>query len=113
MNAQELMKCVNEIARAESRLAKAVAEYDAVKSLGYSTQTCYAIHVNGVRIQISELDQRDFSKKLIRGREMLHLGALKVMDAEIDAARVELAKAHSRMQEMTNKAADASGACSE
>ncbi|MDH1548657.1 MULTISPECIES: hypothetical protein [Pseudomonas] len=49
-------------------------------------QRGYSVTVNGVTVAVSECDSRTYQGKLIRGREMIHLGALKALGAELDAA---------------------------
>ncbi len=66
---------------AEGNLKNAVDRYNKIKGLG--GQQGYGITIDGVHVSVAEMD-RYYSPKLIRGREMIHLGALKALDAEID-----------------------------
>jgi hypothetical protein len=53
---------------------------------GHAGQRGYSIIVNGVRVDVSTCDSRTYQGTLIRGREMIHLGALKALGAELQHA---------------------------
>lgn len=61
-----------------------VKALDDVRCLG--GQRGYSVTVNGVRIDVAVNGGREcgYSAKMIRGREMIHLGALKALQAVID-----------------------------
>lgn len=79
-----IVKEAEALRAAEANLKGAIDRYNKVKGLG--GQQGYAITIDGVNVSVAEMD-RYCSPKLIRGREMIHLGALKALDAEIDRSR--------------------------
>lgn len=50
---------------------------------GHAGQSGYSVTVNGVTVAVSTCDSRTYQGTLIRGREMIHLGALKALGAEL------------------------------
>lgn len=85
MSGQISTKAVKEAAAsleaAYTALAKARNDYALVKA--HNGQVGYSISVNGVRVDVSVMDSRTYMPALIRGREMIHLGALKALQAVI------------------------------
>lgn len=63
---------------------RAIQDLAAVRLL--CGQSGYAVTVNGIRIDVAENGGRNagWSAKMIRGREMIHLGALKALQSLID-----------------------------
>ncbi len=63
---------------------------------GHAGQQGYSVTVNGVTVAVSTCDSRTYQGTLIRGREMIHLGALKALGAELQTAsdRVRDCQAH-------------------
>lgn len=63
---------------------------------GHAGQNGYSVSVNGVTVAVSICDSRTYQGTLIRGREMIHLGALKALGAELQTAadRVRACRAH-------------------
>jgi hypothetical protein len=53
---------------------------------GHNGQSGYSVSVNGVTVAVSACDSRTYQGTLIRGREMIHLGALKALGAELQTA---------------------------
>lgn len=53
---------------------------------GHAGQSGYSVTVNGVTVAVSTCDRRTYQGTLIRGREMIHLGALKALGAELQTA---------------------------
>lgn len=53
---------------------------------GHAGQSGYSVSVNGVTVAVSTCDSRSYQGTLIRGREMIHLGALKALGAELQTA---------------------------
>lgn len=91
---EAVMKAVEVLERAEAAHKVAVERLATVR--GHAGQRGYAVTVNGVRVDVSECDSRTYQGTLIRGREMIHLGALKALGAELQTAadRVKAAKAN-------------------
>lgn len=64
---------------------------------GHAGQNGYSVTVNGVTVAVSACDSRNnYQGTLIRGREMIHLGALKALGAELQTAadRVKSSRAY-------------------
>ena len=63
---------------------------------GHAGQSGYSVSVNGVTVAVSVCDSRTYQGTLIRGREMIHLGALKALGAELQIAadRVRISRAN-------------------
>jgi hypothetical protein len=90
---EAVMKAVEVLEKAEAAHKVAVERLATVR--GHAGQRGYSVTVNGVRVDVSECDSRTYQGTLIRGREMIHLGALKALGAELQTAadRVKAAKA--------------------
>lgn len=73
---------------------------------GHAGQHGYSVTVNGVRVDVSECDSRTYQGTLIRGREMIHLGALKALAAEVDHAASVVKAWKRRLSELTEAAAN-------
>jgi hypothetical protein len=86
IDTQVVKSAADALERARSALAKANADYKAVKSL--NGQVGYEVSVSGVRIDVAVMDSQTYIAKMIRGREMIHLGALKALQARIDDCKV-------------------------
>jgi hypothetical protein len=83
------MSITGKIAECAALLKSAVAlreaaqgSYNAIKSL--KGQSGYSLTIGGVTVPVAVMDCRTYQAKLIRGRELIHLGALKAMTYEID-----------------------------
>lgn len=77
-----------ELSKREQRLKGLTSELETIQN--HIGQNGYAVEVNGVRVNVSEMDSRTYQSKMIRGREMIHLGALKAMQAMVDDAAQSL-----------------------
>ncbi|MEK2607737.1 hypothetical protein WLF18_01265 [Pseudomonas shirazensis] len=78
------MSAAQSLEKAEAAHKLAADRLAAVR--GHCGQSGYSVTVNGVTVAVSECDRRTYQGTLIRGREMIHLGALKALGAELDAA---------------------------
>lgn len=67
--------------QAEKRLEAARAQLAQVR--GHCGQRGYSVVINGVTVAVSACDSKSYQGTLIRGREMIHLGALKAMGAVV------------------------------
>lgn len=88
------------IESAEKAVATAVSQYATVKQL--NGQSGYSVVINGVRVDVADQDPKTYQAKMIRGREMIHLGALKSLDALIDQARARLKGAQVALAALTS-----------
>lgn len=73
------------LSSAEKCLAGAIGNYGRVK--GLCGQRGYNLTIDGVQIAVAVMDERTYQAKLVRGREMIHLGALKALDSIVDEWR--------------------------
>ncbi len=64
------------------KLAKARSDYANVRAL--HGQRGYDVVIGGARITVADMDPHTYQAKLVRGCEMIHLGALKALDARVD-----------------------------
>lgn len=85
--AEQIAKQAVVVTSAESNLKAATDRYNKVKGLG--GQQGYNVTIDGVTLAVANMD-RYYVTKLIRGREMIHLGALKALDADIDQCRARV-----------------------
>lgn len=87
-----VVSAANDLEKAEAAHQACVNRLNQIR--GHKGQSGYAITIDGVRVDVSVCDSRTYQGTLIRGREMIHLGALKVLGAEVDFAklRVQAAK---------------------
>jgi len=81
---EAVMSAAQSLEKAEAAHKLAADRLAAVR--GHCGQRGYSVTVNGVTVAVSECDSRTYQGTLIRGREMIHLGALKALAAELDAA---------------------------
>lgn len=70
-----------------------VAKAHLVRVRGLSGQQGYSVEIGGRRLAVAVMDQRTYSAVLVRGMEMIHLGALKALAGEISDLETGLKKA--------------------
>lgn len=90
----KIVKQAEALRAAEASLKMAIDRHAKIKGLG--GQQGYAITIDGVTVPVAVMD-RYYSPKLIRGREMIHLGALKALDGEIDQFRERIKNCRSEL----------------
>lgn len=88
MNVAEIAAQAAVVAKAEEAVRTAIHQLDTVRRL--NGQHGYSITVNGIKVDVAVMD-RSYQGALIRGREMIHLGALKALDGMVDLAKARLA----------------------
>ncbi|WP_313250092.1 hypothetical protein [Stenotrophomonas acidaminiphila] len=81
IDTKAVAKAVAALDAAYADLKKARKDYETVK--GLNGQSGYCVTVNGVRVDVAVMDSRTYQAGLIRGREMIHLGALKALQGAI------------------------------
>lgn len=91
--AKQIVTACENLDKAIAAQSKAEKDYATVKAL--NGQIGYSVHVNGVKVDVAVMDQNTYNAVMIRGREMIHLGALKALSAIITEAKVSVA-AHRR-----------------
>lgn len=94
MDTEKIKQQADIVARAQKNLTQAHSDYAKVKGLG--GQVGYNVSISGVSIAVAYMN-KSWQGELIRGREMLHLGALKALDAMIDFAKQELSKESAKL----------------
>ena len=87
-----LQRAYSEREQAKKNLAK-------VRAL--SGQQGYRVTIDGVAITVAEMDSRTYMAKLIRGREMIHLGALKALESLVDFWDGQVAECEQRLAALT------------
>jgi hypothetical protein len=93
-----LAEQVKVVAGIRERLAKAKLDHSTVR--GLCGQRGYDITIAGVRVAVADMDPHTYYAKMIRGREMIHLGALKALDSMVDAYAAHLAHEESKLSTM-------------
>lgn len=108
--AEAIASAAGSLEREERSLAVAISNYDRIK--GLNGQQGYSLTIDGVPIMVASMDRNTYSAKLIRGREMIHLGVLKALDSQIDdgrgrvtACKIKLAALADRLSESVRGAA--------
>lgn len=86
--------------RAEA--AYAIAKDRLARVRDHNGQGGYSVTVNGVTVAVSQCDSRTYQGTLIRGREMIHLGALKALGSELDACLDRVKKARTDLLAAVN-----------
>lgn len=87
--AKEIVKATEGLNKAIAYQEKLEDDYATVKAL--NGQRGYSVSVNGVNVDVARMDQQTYMAAMIRGREMIHLGALKALSAMIGDAKESVA----------------------
>ena len=99
----EVKKAADGLEQAENFLSSARGRLNTVR--GHNGQSGYSVSVNGVTVAVSRMDSRTYQGTLIRGREMIHLGALKALGAEVQEAEESVMKWRDHLKAVTMGAA--------
>jgi hypothetical protein len=107
-----MSKYTDAVVQAAQSLEKAEAAHKlALERLatvhGHAGQHGYSVTVNGVKVDVSICDSRTYQGTLIRGREMIHLGALKALGSEVDQAASVVKAWKVRLSQLTEAAVTA------
>lgn len=97
MDTEKVIALSKEIDLARERLAAAKKQLEIVKS--HNGQSGYSVAVNGITIAVSKTDSRTYQGTLIRGREMIHLGAIKAVNAVCDNCEDNLKDAIKKLED--------------
>ena len=95
----EVKKAADGLEQAEIFLSSARGRLNTVR--GHKGQEGYSVSVNGVTVAVSKMDGRSYQGTLIRGREMIHLGALKALGAEVQEAEESVMKWRDHLKAVT------------
>lgn len=79
-----ISQAISALDKAENAAQLAVDRYNQIRS--FRGQEGYSITIGGISVSVAVTDSRTYQGKLIRGREMIHLGALKALEHEKDQA---------------------------
>lgn len=101
---KEVTIAAEALSAAQDGLKKAESDYAKVKGLG--GQQGYSVHVNGVAISVAVMDG-SYQGALVRGREMIHLGALKALQGVIDSWKCEVASRRATLRQIATDLAEA------
>jgi len=102
---KDVVSAAAALEEAITKLKKAESDYDTVKGLG--GQVGYNVSVNGVSIAVATMHPHTCQGTLVRGREMIHLGALKAMQGMIDAWKVEVVRRRAVLRQLAADLAEA------
>ena len=98
VNVQQVAQQAAVVQKADDALQNALLDLNKVRAL--NGQDGYTVTVNGVHIAVAAMDSRTYEAKLVRGREMIHLGALKALGARVDAAKETLDAERAKFAEL-------------
>jgi hypothetical protein len=101
---KEVKAAADALAEAQAALATAESNYGTVKGMG--GQQGYRVHVNGVAIDVAVMGG-NYQGTLVRGREMIHLGALKALQGVIDAWKAEVSRRRQALRQIAAAFAEA------
>lgn len=101
VNTQAVTKAAAALEAAYADLQKARNDYAKVKA--HNGQVGYKVTVNGISVDVSVMDQRTCMPAMIRGREMIHLGALKALSARITQYETYVAQCEAHLILVTHK----------
>lgn len=101
--AKDIASAAAELDKAIANLAKAESDYNAVKAL--NGQSGYSVHVNGIRVDVANMHPHTYTGTMIRGREMIHLGALKALSAIIEDAKHRVGIERRKLAELSERMA--------
>lgn len=80
------------IAKKALQIARLQEQIDALRALrGHG----YSIMINGTEVRVADTvlgDDRQYAMKIVRGREMIHLGAIKALDGILDDHHQQMRK---------------------
>lgn len=88
MDSKLLKRLSDDLATAQVGLAKAESAKLVVDNAG-STQSPITVNVGGHHIDVTGMD-RCYMQSVIRGREMIYLGAKKLVSASVDEWRLRV-----------------------
>jgi len=97
MSIHEVKKAAELLEKAQAALEQAKKDRAAVNCSARS-QDRISVNVNGVYIEITELD-RGYCAQVIRGREMIALGAAKLLNEHVARHESNVAKKKAELQE--------------
>lgn len=92
----KVVSAANDLEKAEAAEKVCISRLNAIR--GHNGQGGYAITIDGIRVDVSVCDNRTYQGTLIRGREMIHLGALKALGAEVDFAKARVKAAKEKLE---------------
>lgn len=84
MDCHKINEKVLELAKAKALL---IERQNARSLLNFSGhQENLTVNIKGMRVEVTEFD-RNYQSKVKRGYEMIHLGCIKIAEAELDKAK--------------------------
>ncbi|WP_155393938.1 hypothetical protein [Xanthomonas albilineans] len=89
-------RAAEKLEKARAALTEARKHYNDVKYL--RGMQGYAVIVHGVHVQFARMERETYQVKLIRGMEMIHLGAQKALAAEINDLESDVADLESELR---------------
>lgn len=98
-----------EVEQASVALANAEQRYRSVKALG--GQNGYSVNIGGLQVNVARMNSA-YMPQIIRGCEMIHLGALKALAGDIDQCAKALTLRKQELAELGRKLAESVGGAS-
>lgn len=88
MNSKLLKELSEKLSNAQAGLSKAEGAKRTIDKAG-ATQSSITVNVGGYHIDVTSMD-RCYMQSVIRGREMIYLGAKKMVNASIDEWKLKV-----------------------
>ena len=98
MDTDAIKRQANNVAAWQQRLKEATSHLASIRAL--NGQTGYSISIGGRNITVATMDSRTYMAVMIRGMEMIHLGALKALAGEIDGIERRLVIERDKLTEL-------------
>lgn len=100
MNTEEIKELLVNVERLKKGLFDAQENLKTVKA--HNGQSGYSINVNGVSVAVSRMNNNTYMGTLVRGRDMIHLGAVKALSAIVDDYQYALKNAEKNLKDFVN-----------
>ena len=98
---EAIAKQADAVGKWQAKLDEAKKHMASVRAL--NGQTGYSVVIGGRRIEVATMDSRTYMAKMIRGMEMIHLGALKALAGEIDLIERRLLDEQRKLQQLATQ----------
>lgn len=95
LDADAISKQAQAVNKAQSALEAARQHLRSVRAL--NGQSGYSVTIGGRSIAVATMDMRTYNAVLLRGMEMIHLGALKALAGEIRLLEMKLQEEEQRL----------------
>ena len=97
MDCHKINEKVLELAKAKNSLLEKQNARSLLNFGGH--QEHLTVNIKGMRVEVTEFD-RGYQSKVKRGYEMIHLGCIKIAEAEVDKAKSLVSKLERELKEL-------------